>query len=74
MHIRILVGMLAFAFFGAGWLMGDDTKKSADVKGDTPKATTHTLPQGWKNLGLSDDQKKKKIYTIEDEYGPKIAC
>jgi Spy/CpxP family protein refolding chaperone len=72
-RIRILIGVLAFAVLGGGWLMGDDTKKPADVKADPPKATTHTLPQGWKQLGLTDEQ-KKKIYAIEDEYNPKVAA
>jgi hypothetical protein len=66
--------VLALATFGGGgWLLGDDTKKPADTKGDAPKVTAHTLPQGWKQLGLSDEQ-KKKIYAIEDEYNPKIAA
>ncbi len=72
-RIRILLALLAFAFFGAGWLMGDDPKKPADTKADPPKTTAHTLPQGWKQLGLSDEQ-KKKIYAIEDDYNPKIAA
>jgi hypothetical protein len=70
---RILIGVLAFAFFGGGWLMGDDPKKTTDTKPDTPKAANHTLPQGWKALGLSEEQ-KKKIYAIEDDYNPKIAA
>jgi hypothetical protein len=70
---RILLGVLAFAFFGGGWLMGDDPKKTTDTKPDTPKAANHTLPQGWKQLGLSDEQ-KKRIYAIEDDYNPKIAA
>jgi hypothetical protein len=71
-RIRIVVGVLALAVFSGGWLMGDDTKKVADTKpADT--AAKHSLPQGWKALGLSDDQ-KKKIYAIEDEYEPKIAA
>jgi Spy/CpxP family protein refolding chaperone len=70
-RIRIVVGVLALAAFSGGWLMGDD-KKVADTKpGDA--AAKHTLPQGWKTLGLSDDQ-KKKIYAVEDEYEPKIAA
>jgi hypothetical protein len=72
-RLGILVGVLALAVIGGGVLMGDDTKKTADTKGDTPKAAAHTLPQGWKALGLSDDQ-KKKIYAIEDDYNPKIAA
>jgi Spy/CpxP family protein refolding chaperone len=72
-RIRILLALLAFAVFGAGWLMGDDPKKPADTKTDPPKTAAHTLPQGWKQLGLSDEQ-KKKIYAIEDEYNPKIAA
>ncbi len=66
-RIRIVVAVLALAVFGGGWLLGDDPKKP-----DAPKVT-HTLPSGWKALGLSDDQ-KKKIHAIQDEYGPKIAA
>ncbi len=70
---RILVGVLAVAFFGGGWLMGDDPKTTPGTKADPPKPTAHTLPQGWKALGLTDEQ-KKKIYAIEDDYNPKIAA
>ncbi len=70
-RLRVLLSVVAFALLG-GLLLGDDPKKAAETKPDpTPKAT-HSLPQGWKQLGLSDDQ-KKKIYALEDEYGPKIA-
>ena len=64
-RLRVLFGVLAVAVFG-GLLLGDDTKKT-----DAP--AKHTLPQGWKALGLSDEQ-KKKIYAIEDEYEPKITA
>ena len=68
---RFLVGLVALALFSGGWLLGDDTKKTADTKGE-PAAKGHTLPQGWKQIGLSDEQ-KKKIHTIQDDYGTKIA-
>jgi len=68
-RIRVLVGLLAIAIFG-GLLQGDDPKKP-DTKSDTP--AKHTLPQGWKALGLTDEQ-KKKVYAIEDDYVPKIAA
>jgi len=64
-RVRIVVAVLALAVFG-GWLLGDDPKK-------TDTFAKHTLPQGWKALGLSDEQ-KKKIYAIEDEYEPKITA
>jgi hypothetical protein len=70
-RVRILVGVLVLALFSGGWLLGDDPKKTDDKK-DPPVTVTHTLPQGWRQLGLSDEQ-KNKIYAIEDEYGPKIA-
>ena len=68
---RILIATLVFAIVSGGWLMGDDTKKPDDPKTEPPKTVPHTLPQYWKQLGLSDDQ-KKKIYSIEDEYTPQI--
>jgi Spy/CpxP family protein refolding chaperone len=71
-RLRVLLGVLALVAFG-GLLLGDDPKKAADAKKDPPPKTTHSLPQGWKQLGLSDDQ-KKKIYAIEDEYEPKVAA
>ncbi len=72
-RFRVLLGVLALAACG-GLLLGDDApKKTADTKADTPKATKHTLPQGWSQLGLTDEQ-KKKVYSIEDEYNPKIAA
>jgi Spy/CpxP family protein refolding chaperone len=72
-RLRVLLTVAAFALIG-GLLLGDDPKKPTDPKPDTtPKTTNHTLPQGWKQLGLSDDQ-KKKIYAIEDDYTPKIAA
>jgi hypothetical protein len=72
-RFRVLLGVLALAACG-GLLFGDDTpKKTADTKADTPKATKHTLPQGWSQLGLTDEQ-KKKVYAVEDEYNPKIAA
>ena len=70
-RVRILVGVLALAVFGGGWLLGDDTKKTADKPATAPK-TTRQLPQGWKQLGLSDEQ-KKKIHGIQDDYRPRIA-
>jgi hypothetical protein len=70
---RVLVGLLALAVFSGGWLLGDDTKKAADDKKEPPAKVTHTLPQGWKQLGLSDEQ-RKKIHGIQDDYGPKIAA
>jgi Spy/CpxP family protein refolding chaperone len=70
-RIRILVGLLALVLFTGGWLLGDD-KKPGDTKADaTPKA--RTLPQGWRQLGLSDEQ-RKKIHAIQDDYGNKIAA
>ena len=68
-RVRIVVAVLALAVFGGSWLLGDD--KKPDAKTDTP--AKHTLPQGWKALGLSDEQ-KKKIYAIEDEFEPKITA
>jgi hypothetical protein len=70
-RLRFVLSVTAFVLLG-GLLLGDDPKKPADTKTDPPK-TNHTLPADWKKLGLSDDQ-KKKIYAIEDEYGPKIAA
>jgi hypothetical protein len=72
-RIRVLVGVLALAVFGGGWLLGDDPKKPADDKKEPAPAVKHTLPSGWKQLGLSDEQ-KKKIFSIEDEYDVKIAA
>ena len=66
---RFPIALMAFAVFG-GWLMGDDPKKPDDTKPEPPEVT-HTLPQGWKALGLTDEQ-KKKVYALEDEYAPKI--
>jgi hypothetical protein len=72
-RLRVILSLTAFVLLG-GLLMGDDPKKPADTKPDTtPPKTNHTLPADWKKLGLSDDQ-KKKIYAIEDDYGPKIAA
>ncbi len=68
---RILVGLVVLALFSGGWLLGDDTKKT-DTKTD-PTAKGRSLPQGWKQLGLSDEQ-KKKIHTIQEDYGSKIAA
>jgi hypothetical protein len=68
-RIRIVVAVLALVVFG-GWLLGDDPKKT-DAKTDA--SAKHTLPQGWKALGLSDEQ-KKKVYAVEDEYEPKITA
>src|SRR5207237_2447847 len=45
---------------------------AAAVTGQDKKAKNRQLPQNYGKLGLSDDQ-KKKIYAIQDEYGPKIA-
>ena len=42
------------------------------VTGQDRKAKNKQLPQNWGKLGLSDEQ-KKKIYALQDEYGPKIA-
>jgi Spy/CpxP family protein refolding chaperone len=47
--------------------MGDDTKKDP---APPPKAKG-TLPAGWRQLGLTDQQ-KDKIYKIEAEYRGKI--
>jgi Spy/CpxP family protein refolding chaperone len=69
-RLRVLLGVVALVAFG-GLLLGDDPKKT-DTKPE-PTATKHTIPTGWKALGLTDDQ-KKKIYAIEDEYQPKIAA
>jgi hypothetical protein len=71
-RVRILVGVLALAVFGGGWLLGQDAKKAADDK-DPAVKVSRALPQGWKQLGLSDEQ-KKKIHSIQDEYGPRIAA
>jgi hypothetical protein len=69
LRVRLLLGLLAMGLF-SGLLLGDDPKKP-DAKPDTP--AKHSLPQGWRALGLSDEQ-KKKIYAIEDEFEPKIAA
>jgi hypothetical protein len=71
-RLRLLLSLTAFVLLG-GLLLGDDPKKTTDTKSDPPPKVNHTLPQGWKQLGLSDEQ-KKKIYSIEDEYNPKIAA
>ncbi len=71
-RLHILVGMLALAVFSGGLLLGDDPKKTADPK-DPPIKVNHQLPQNYGKLGLSDDQ-KKKIYSIQDDYGPRIAA
>jgi Spy/CpxP family protein refolding chaperone len=71
-QLRILFGLVALALFG-GLLLGDDVKKTGDAKSDSTPKVSHQLPSGWKQLGLSDAQ-KKKVYAIRDEYGTKIAA
>jgi hypothetical protein len=71
-RLRLLLSLTAFVLLG-GLLLGDDPKKPTDTKPDVAPKTNHTLPADWKKLGLSDEQ-KKKVYAIEDEYGPKIAA
>jgi hypothetical protein len=71
-RLRWLLSLTAFVLLG-GLLLGDDPKKAADTKADPAPKTNHTLPADWKKLGLSDEQ-KKKIYAVEDDYGPKIAA
>jgi hypothetical protein len=57
-----LVSLLS-AFILGGLLVAADDKKEPPVKGQ--------LPAKWKELGLTDVQ-KKEIYTIQTEYRTKI--
>jgi Spy/CpxP family protein refolding chaperone len=70
---RILFGVLALAVFGGGWLLGDGSKTTAQDNKQPAATVSHALPQGWKQLGLSDEQ-KKKIHGIQDDYGPRVAA
>jgi TolA-binding protein len=67
-NVRLTLGMgvLALVLMGGGFLLGDD-KKPDDKE---PKAKG-TLPQHWKQLGLTDDQ-VQKVYKIESTYRTKI--
>ena len=59
-----LTGLLAaMLLLSAAAVTGQDKKD---------KAKNKQLPPNYGKLGLSDDQ-KKKIYDIQDDYGPKIA-
>ncbi len=66
--VRIPLCLLALAALAVA-VFGDDPPK----KPDTAPAAKHSLPQGWKALGLSDAQ-KKAVYVIEDEYEPKLTA
>ncbi len=69
-HLPRLIGLVVLALtlvVGAG--VTQDTKK--DDKKETKKAKGQ-LPQGFKDLGLTDEQ-KIKIYSLQGDYKGKIA-
>jgi Spy/CpxP family protein refolding chaperone len=62
--LRTFMGVLALAFVVSGGTFGDSSKQ------DPPKAKG-MLPNGWKQLGLTDAQ-KQKVYEIQAKYREKI--
>jgi Spy/CpxP family protein refolding chaperone len=63
------VGMLVLILLVGGGLSGQD--KSGSDKKDTPGKARGTLPQYWKQLGLSEEQ-RQKIYATQNKYQVQI--
>src|SRR3954467_12533336 len=64
-RFRLAILGLGFVFLTGGWLLGqgqDKDKKAGDDK-DAPPVTVirGRLPQHYKQLGLSDEQKEKTL-------------
>jgi len=55
----------------AGWVAAQDTKKDDPGKDSAGGRVRGQLPQNYRQLGLSDDQ-KKMIYKIQGDYSSKI--
>ena len=69
-RIRNLFGLLAVLCL-VGWLVAADDKKAGDAKTDSTQRARGHLPQGWKQLGLTDEQ-KEHIYKVQADYQGKI--
>jgi hypothetical protein len=64
--VRAVMGVLVLCV-GVGWLVGQDPKKEPEP----PARVRGTLPRYYKQLGLSDEQ-KRAVYTVQGRYRDKI--
>lgn len=64
LRLRVVLGLVAIMLVMGGWLSGQD-------KQDTAIRVRGQLPQYWKKLNLTEEQ-KKRVVRIQTEYGAKI--
>ncbi len=70
-RLKLLASMFVVALLTSGFLMGED-KKAEDKKTEKePVVVKSQLPRYFKQLGLSDAQ-RKDIYKIRGKYQEKI--
>lgn len=67
MRRAAFIAFLSAAVALAGAAAADDK----DAPKDPPARAKGFLPQYWKDLGLSDDQ-KQKVYTVQNKYADQI--
>ena len=72
------MALLAIGLFAiGGGIVGQETKTTPkpaadkDAKEATPTKAKGQLPAGWRDLGLTDDQ-RTKVYTIDAKYDEEI--
>ena len=65
-RVQIVASLLAVGLLGTGFLLGDDKAKDKE-----PVIVKASLPRYFKQLGLSDKQ-KKMVYKVRASYAAKI--
>jgi hypothetical protein len=65
-RLRLVLPLFAFGLLSSGFLMGEDKKAEKE-----PVIVKAQLPRYFKQLGLSDKQ-KKEIYLIQAKYAVEI--
>lgn len=71
--IRARAALLMTAVLALSGVLTAQDKKAEDKKADAPKAAKAKgyLPQYWKDLGLSDEQ-KQQVYTVQNKYAGEV--
>ena len=71
---RVSVGVCGCLLTLTAWALAQDAKKDSPPSKDDSKVvvvTKHPLPQHYKQLGLSDEQ-KKQLARVQTDFGMKI--
>jgi Spy/CpxP family protein refolding chaperone len=73
MRCRFLLALAVVGLLVAGFVAAQDAKKDDPKKDDTKIVVVprHQLPANYKQLGLSDDQ-RKQIAKVQNDFGGKI--